>query len=163
MKSFKTLGAPLVTMAAVATLAAGCNHVDQYEAAVYDYEPVYCYKTLAGVQCYDTPEHRDERRIVNYYGPHPSRYEKEWKQPERGIAPPPPVDYFVRDPDPIPEAAPRKADSAALPWKQQAQAPVEVPVEAMDADTARAYAAEEAQRAREEALLESVRDAIGGI
>ena len=59
-----------------ATLVAGlsaCGAVDKYESQVSDWEPVYCYQSLAAVQCYRQPKYSDQLRLVNYYGPHPSR------------------------------------------------------------------------------------------
>ena len=38
---------PVMTIAAAALLGA-CGYVSEYEKAVYDYEPAYCYKSLAG-------------------------------------------------------------------------------------------------------------------
>ena len=65
----------LMISAGLATALNACAYVDEYEAHVHDWEPVYCYKSLAGTQCYKEPKHSDERRLVNYYGPHPSRYD----------------------------------------------------------------------------------------
>ncbi|MBM3546324.1 MAG: hypothetical protein FJX54_05200 [Alphaproteobacteria bacterium] len=37
-------------------------------------EPLYCYKTLAQVDCYAQPlDRRETNRIANYYGPAPGR------------------------------------------------------------------------------------------
>ena len=46
-----------------------CTHKSAYEAAVEDEEPRYFYKSLAGLTCYEKFNHRDEKRLVNYYGP----------------------------------------------------------------------------------------------
>ena len=62
-----------LTVIAPAALLAACGYVSEYEKGVYDYEPVYCYQSLAGIQCFEEPNHRDEKRLVNYYGPAPSR------------------------------------------------------------------------------------------
>ena len=86
----------------LAAFLAACGYVDTYEEGVYDYEPSYCYKTIGGVACYREPDHRDERRLVNYYGPHPSRYDVPEPQPAPNLKAPPSVDRFVRDPDVIP-------------------------------------------------------------
>ena len=51
-----------------------CTHKSAYEAAVEDEEPRYFYKSLAGLTCYEKPNHRDEKRLVNYFGPAPMRY-----------------------------------------------------------------------------------------
>lgn len=50
----------------------GCGGVDAYEEAVYDEKSVYCYKSLAAVQCFSEPQQTDKQRLVNYYGPSPS-------------------------------------------------------------------------------------------
>ena len=113
---------PLMTIAAAALLGA-CGYVSEYERAVYDYEPTYCYKSLAGVQCFKSPNHRDERRLVNYFGPHPSRYERPAPPPPQQLAPPPPVDFYVRDAEPIPSpVVPIKAASLPAPGLQPAPA-----------------------------------------
>ena len=44
----------LALLAAASGLTA-CGYVDRYEAAVYDLDPRYCYRTLAGVECHDQP------------------------------------------------------------------------------------------------------------
>lgn len=93
----------LLVLTAVTFLLGACGYVSEYERGVSGYEPVYCYKSIGGVQCFDTPNHRDEKRLVNYYGPHPSRYDKPAAQPATNKSAPPPVDFYVRDPEPIPE------------------------------------------------------------
>ncbi len=62
-------------LAAFAILAAGgcTSYESAYERAVYDAEPVYCYQSLGAVDCHRTPHRRDDARLVNYYGPAPSR------------------------------------------------------------------------------------------
>ena len=99
-----------LVLTAVAALMGACGYVSAYEEAVYDFEPVYCYQSIgqsvSGVECYKTPKHRDERRLVNYYGPHPSRYDRPEPPPPPTLSAPPSVDFFVRDPEPIPEPAP---------------------------------------------------------
>ena len=90
----------------VAFVLGACGYVSEYEKGVYDYEPVYCYQSLAGIRCFDKPNHRDERRLVNYYGPAPSRYDKPAPPPAPQLFAPPPVDFYVRDPEPVPEPAP---------------------------------------------------------
>ncbi len=93
-------------VAAVGALVGACGYVSEYEKAVYDFEPVYCYQSIGGVECYKTPKHRDERRLVNYYGPHPSRYDRPEPTPPPTLSAPPSVDFYVRDSEPIPEPAP---------------------------------------------------------
>ena len=100
---------------ALAALLAACGYVSEYEKAVYDYEPIYCYQSLAGVACFKEPYHRDEKRLVNYYGPAPERYDRPAPPPPAELYAPPSVDYFVRDPDPAPEPAPPRK-MAPLPW-----------------------------------------------
>jgi hypothetical protein len=97
------------------TLLGACGYVSEYEKGVYDYEATYCYKSLAAVHCFDEPYHRDEKRLVNYYGPAPSRYETPEAPLPVTLAAPPAIDYFVRDPEPIPEPAPRRP-KLPLPW-----------------------------------------------
>lgn len=96
------------------TLAA-CGHVDEYERHVYDREPVYCYKSLAGTQCYREPKHSDERRLVNYFGPHPSRYEKPEPAPIPALQAPEMVNYWVKDPEPVPRPM-AKGELTDRPW-----------------------------------------------
>ncbi len=117
----------ILTVIAPTALLAACGYVSEYEKAVYDYEPVYCYQSLAGIQCFDKPNHRDEKRLVNYYGPAPSRFDRP-KPPAPAVhQAPPAVDFYVRDREPIPEpAAPR--ETTRLPWlKNAAMAPVADP------------------------------------
>ncbi|MCZ6606621.1 MAG: hypothetical protein O7A64_02980 [Alphaproteobacteria bacterium] len=108
-----------LVLTAVAALVGACGYVSAYEEAVYDVEPVYCYQSIgqsvSGVECYKTPKHRDERRLVNYYGPHPSRYDRPEPPPPPTLAAPPAVDFFVRDPEPIPQPAPPRVRSKPEP------------------------------------------------
>jgi hypothetical protein len=80
----------------------GCGYVDAYEEAVYEYKPVYCYQSLAAVQCFNEPQHDDKRRLVNYYGPHPSRSDAP-DQPDipKLKAPTKSVDKWIKDPEPV--------------------------------------------------------------
>ncbi len=94
-----------IFLTAVLFLLAACGYVSEYEEAVYDREPLYCYKTIGGIECHKTPNHRDEKHLVNYFGPHPSRYDKPDASPPPNLSPPPPVDFYVRDPEPIPKSA----------------------------------------------------------
>ena len=45
----------IVGLISVALVLSACTQKSAYEAAVEDMEPVYCYKSLAGVQCYQEP------------------------------------------------------------------------------------------------------------
>jgi len=81
---------------------AACGYVNKYEEAVYDMEPVYCYQSLGKATCYDKPSALDERRLVNYFGPHPSRYDVEKPEPldVSDLEAPPEVENWVKDPEP---------------------------------------------------------------
>ena len=95
-KALKTTGLVL--------FLSGCGYVDAYEEAVYDHEPVYCYKTLAAVQCFNEPQHEDKQRLVNYYGPHPSRTDEPDAPDVPELQPPTnEVETWVKDPEPIPQ------------------------------------------------------------
>lgn len=89
--------------AVVATLG-GCSYVDSYEEAVYDRAPLYCYQSLAAVECYRTPDQTDEQRLVNYFGPHPSLHERRLVEKPKLFAPPP-VSRWIKDEEPVPQAA----------------------------------------------------------
>lgn len=70
---------------------AGCGgYQSVYERAVYDAEPVYCYRTIADPDCYRVSDPASNRRLVNHYGPSPLR-----TKPPRPAAirldPPPPA------------------------------------------------------------------------
>ena len=106
-------------VAVAVALVGACGYVPAYEEAVYDFEPIYCYQSLgqsvSGVECYKTPKHRDERRLVNYYGPHPSSYDRPEPPPPPTLSAPPAVDFYVRDPEPIPEDGERHPARATGP------------------------------------------------
>lgn len=110
----KSLARGLALAAAAVTLAA-CGYVDEYERQVHDMEPVYCYRTLGAPECHREPSYADRRQLVNYFGPHPSRYDvppvpvlPEPKAPEM-------VNYWVKDAEPVARAAPA-GDVADRPW-----------------------------------------------
>jgi hypothetical protein len=96
----------LVWPALVALPCLGCTSFEsEYEKGVYDYEPLYCYQTLGGVDCHRKPSHRDAARLVNYYGPAPSKY-KPPKQPDQiPLRAPPKVSTAAAYQDPEPPAA----------------------------------------------------------
>jgi len=100
----------LITLGLSGFLGA-CGYVDGYEKSVYAMEPVYCYQSLGKAQCFKEPRHRDERRLVNYYGPHPSRYDRPAPAAAAKLMAPPPVDFYVRDEEPVP--APRRSSGEA--------------------------------------------------
>ncbi len=101
---------------------AACGYASEYEEAVYEYNPVYCYQSLGAVRCFASPNHRDERRLVNYYGPHPSRYDRPEPPPVPELSAPPAIDFYVRDQEPVPEAAPRR-EKRRLPWLESKNRP----------------------------------------
>lgn len=77
----------------LALAASGCTSYESaYERGVYDYEPIYCYRSLADIACSRTPNVRDERQLVNYYGPAPSKYDRPDPPPEAELQPPPELD-----------------------------------------------------------------------
>jgi hypothetical protein len=95
-KAFKTT--------ALVLFLGGCGYVDAYEEAVYDHEPVYCYQSLAAVQCFKEPQHTDRQRLVNYYGPHPSRAdEPDAPEVPELQAPTEEIEKWVKDPEPVPQ------------------------------------------------------------
>ena len=83
-----------------------CAQKSAYEAYVEDMEPVYCYKSLAGVSCYKEPYHRDGRRLVNYFGPAPQRYDAPQPSKVPELSAPDAINYWVKDAEPTPRAAP---------------------------------------------------------
>ena len=90
----------LVAMAALFALSA-CSYVDSYEEQVYDEEPSYCYQSLGDIKCFREPFHRDSKRLVNYYGPHPSRYEPPEEPKAPALKAPAPIKTWVKDPEPV--------------------------------------------------------------
>ena len=105
----------------LALFLSACGYVSEYEKAVYDLEPTYCYKSIGGVACYKEPYHRDERRLVNLFGPDPSRYDKPDAPEAAPFVPPEMVNYWVKDAEPIPRPAP-SGNVASLPWLDPAVA-----------------------------------------
>ncbi len=110
-----------LVLTAVAALVGACGYLSAYEEAVYDIEPVYCYQSLgqsvSGVECYKTPKHRDERRLVNYYGPHPSRYDRPEPPPPRVRSKPEPAENLKAEP-----AAGETSEVRAAPAAKAAEA-----------------------------------------
>lgn len=107
----------LFAAAFVAGLSA-CTQMDKYESQVTDWEPVYCYKSLAAVQCYREPKVSDKLRLVNYYGPSPSRYDAPETPPSVELKAPEMVNYWVKDAEPVPQPMPH-GDLADRPWLTQ--------------------------------------------
>lgn len=148
--------------AAAFTAALGaCSYVDEYERQVSDWEPTYCYKSLSDVQCYREPKQSDALRLVNYYGPHPSRYEAPEKAPAPAPKAPEMVNYWVKDPEPVPRAAP-SGDLGDRPWLtaegQAEQAALEAAHKAKKED-----AALMADSAGTRALLRRIADGAAGL
>jgi hypothetical protein len=56
-------------MGAAVLALAGCTKADPPRLAEV---PLYCYKTLAMNDCYDTPRIGEAFRLMNYYGPPPA-------------------------------------------------------------------------------------------
>ena len=113
----------LCAIAVFCAVLAGCGYVDAYERHVHDWDPVYCYQSLGAAECYRTPKHAYARRLVNYYGPHPSRYDAppvaELPTPTAPVM----VNYWVKDPEPTPRPAPStnaSGDYADRPWLTEA-------------------------------------------
>jgi len=117
----------LIAACAALTLSA-CAQKSAYELGVEEFEPRYCYQSIGGVSCYETPYHRDERRMVNYYGPAPVRYDRPEPAPDPVRSAPEQIDYWVKDPEPIPTISP-KGDLADRPWLSETavQAPQQPP------------------------------------
>ncbi len=92
----------LLLSVGVAALLGACEPPLRYEAAVRNLEPTYCYQTIGEAACYEAPYHRDARRLVSYFGPHPRHYAKPLPPPEPVPVAPAPINYWVKDPEPIP-------------------------------------------------------------
>ena len=93
----KILGA----LGAIVGILSGCGYVDAYkETTNFDEKPIYCYQSLAGVECFKEPNHRDKRRIVNFYGPHPIQYVQPEAKKIPGLKAPKEINYWVKDPEP---------------------------------------------------------------
>lgn len=105
----------LFVTAIFATALSACGYVDEYERHVTDWEPTYCYQSIGAVECYREPKHADSLRLVNYYGPHPSRYDAPEPLAEPNFKAPEMVNYWVKDPEPIPRPMP-KGDLSDRPW-----------------------------------------------
>jgi hypothetical protein len=91
----------LLAFVAAECLGACTGYESEYERGVYNYEPLYCYQTLGGVDCHRKPHRRDSTRLVNYYGPAPGKYDPPDPPEESPLQPPPDVKKAVyRDPEP---------------------------------------------------------------
>ncbi len=97
------MGPCRVFLGCLLALLAGCTSYESaYERGVYDYEPTYCYQSLAAVTCHREPQPRDARRLVNYYGPAPSKYDPPEAAEPADPQAPPERSRFVLDPEPDP-------------------------------------------------------------
>ena len=100
---------------------AGCTSFEsEYEKGVYDYEPIYRYQTLGGVDCRRQPHYRDAARLVNYYGPAPSKYDAP-EPPEASPPQPPPkvtAAYGPGAPNGAPSSASEVAAEEKSEWKE---------------------------------------------
>jgi len=105
----------ILTLAAFTLVLGACAQKSAYEAAVEGYEPVYCYQSLGGVACHKKPNFTDERRMVNYFGPAPEFYERPAPTPEPKLYAPEMVNYWAKDPEPLPRAKPH-GDLTDRPW-----------------------------------------------
>ena len=86
---------------AIVGILSGCGSLDTHEETTYgDEKPIYCYQSLAGVECFKKPNHRDKRRIVNFYGPHPTQYAQPKEIQIPGLKAPKEINYWVKDPEP---------------------------------------------------------------
>ena len=81
-------GAVLAVIALALTACAGDETA--YERGVADFEPIYCYASLADAVCYRRPNFRDERRLINHYGPTPRSYDRPKPPKPARLDPPPP-------------------------------------------------------------------------
>ena len=106
----------IIAAIAFSAVLTACGYVDKYEEGVADYEPTYCYAALGGgVECYREPVAGEDRRLVNYYGKHPSRYDAPPKPAPAQYQAPPMVNAWVKDPEPVVRVLP-KGDLADRPW-----------------------------------------------
>jgi hypothetical protein len=62
-------------LVAVVAVLGGCSSDETaYERGVADWEPVYCYRTLADADCYRRPVAGDALGLINFYGPAPRHF-----------------------------------------------------------------------------------------
>lgn len=97
-----------------AVLLAACSNMTEYERQVESWEPIYCYKSIGAVQCYKEPKHSDSRRLVNFYGPAPENYDKPDEPEVSETQPPPMINTWVKDPEPLPKAYVKDTGSNSL-------------------------------------------------
>lgn len=127
-KSKALKSAALAVLAILALL--GCTSYESaYERAVYDEEPVYCYQSLGGVDCYRSPYRRDDTRLVNYYGPAPSRT-KAPKPPKAAEPQPPPAGEGPVRAEPLPAAGEAVTEQKPAPGQPPAASDPQAPAKA---------------------------------
>jgi hypothetical protein len=121
MKRFLALSAAALALGA-------CVTDTRYEKAVAAYEPAYCYQSLGAVTCHDEPNFRDERRMVNFYGPSPRHYDRPSPEPEfRRV----PIRPFPEGYGQTPKETPQKATTAR---SDEQPAPPAQPVPAVETE-----------------------------
>ena len=99
----------ILSLLALPALIGACSSDPDPEAVVHIDDPLYCYRSIGGVRCFETPYHRDERRMVSYYGPAPHYYARPLLPPPAQLYAPPTIEHFARDPEPVPEPGAPKA------------------------------------------------------
>lgn len=106
----------------LAMLCACTSYESAYVRSVYNYEPVYCYQSLGTVSCYREPRPRDARRLVNYYGPAPSKYPQPEPAEQRELQPPPETNRYSIAPQPDPadpdHSTETTSSNSATSWTQ---------------------------------------------
>ncbi|MAN79418.1 MAG: hypothetical protein CMM77_09640 [Rhodospirillaceae bacterium] len=106
----------IIAAIAFSVVLTACGYADKYEEGVAGYEPTYCYAALGGgVECYRAPVAGEDRRLVNYYGKHPSRFDAPPEPAPIEYQAPPMVNTWVKDPEPVVRVLP-KGDLADRPW-----------------------------------------------
>jgi hypothetical protein len=108
-------------LVALLCLAACTSFESEYEKGVYDYGPLYCYQSLGGVDCHRKPHHRDAARLVNYYGPAPSKYKLPKPPEEIPLRAPPKATATDHGPEPT-AAADTDADNGSGPGDKSGSA-----------------------------------------
>ncbi|MEE2745944.1 MAG: hypothetical protein VX617_03570 [Pseudomonadota bacterium] len=82
-------------------LVGSCTQYNPKQVSIIDVEkPIYCYQSLASVECFAKPNDRDKLRIINFYGPRPSENHKSKPKGAIKIKAPEEIDFWVKDPEP---------------------------------------------------------------
>ena len=82
------------------------------------------------MQCFKEPRFADERRLVNYYGPDPSRYDRPDDPDVPQLQAPKEVDYWVKDEEPVPKAVPIVTKKVAVASTDSSASTTGMPVPA---------------------------------